>query len=153
MSCAFTQTCLDGFFFSKTELHHIYVLVILMRYPIQDGCQFAILLASLSAMRSLSDRLIFRRRPSTFIVNFFKTAGQTHLILGIPVPRDDLIQICSNCDEICKSLKTLQFSYKVEKLMKCQCQSQSDFSISLFNRCRQNHWRGLWWMKINTLKK
>ena len=101
MSCAFTQTCLDGFFFSKTELHHIYVLVILMRYPIQDGCQFAILLASLSAMRSLSDRLIFRRRPSTFIVNFFKTAGQTHLILGIPVPRDDLIQICSNCDEIC----------------------------------------------------
>ena len=34
-------------------------------------------------------------------VFFFKTTGQIALIFGIQVPRDDLIQVCSNCDEIC----------------------------------------------------
>ena len=41
---------------------------------------------------------ILQKRSKVF---FFKTAGQTALIFGIQVPRDDLIQICSNCDEIC----------------------------------------------------
>ena len=63
-------------------------------------------LAPLSATQSLSDRLIVCRRPSTFYIFnfFFKTAGQTALIFGIQVPRDDLIQICSNGDKIYNSV-------------------------------------------------
>ena len=60
-------------------------------------------------------RLLFLRQFLSFLVKkslkifFFKTAGQTALIFGIQVPRGNLIQIFSNCDEICKFVFLRQF--------------------------------------------
>ena len=78
----------------RTAILTTFIFGVYMPHGIMPGLFFS---KKWYCQKYANELKILRKRSKIF---FFKTAGQTALIFGIQVPRDDLIQVCSNCDEI-----------------------------------------------------